>query len=547
MINTYDLIIIGAGPAGLSSAIYSGRAKLNTLVLDKDDIGGQIKITNEVVNYPGILETSGSFLTKTMKQQSINFGVKFETVEVLDVDFSDTIKKVKTNKGEFRSLSIIIATGARPRRLGFKGETEFAGRGVAYCATCDGEFFTGLDVFVIGAGFAAAEEAIFLTKFARHVYVIAREPEFTCSKTIADKVLSNSKITVHFNTEILELSGAQSPKKATFIDNKTNNVWEYNVEDLNSTFGVFVFVGYEPISEIFKNHIELDKFGYIPTNEDLKTNIEGVYAAGDIRPKRLRQLVTAVSDGAIASTSIERYLIDKKDELGISSEENNTSKNNKSSSTDTIFDLDLKNQIVDTLNIFENNISIVCIYDDSEQNGRDTYSFMKEFSEIVSKKITTNFYKKGENTELEKIINVSLYPTIAIFDKNNKFTGIEFHGVPSGHEFNSFILALYNVSGPGQNLDENIITRIKNLNKNLNIKICVSLSCSICPDVVTSIQKMASINNNIKAEMIELYRYPEIKSKYNIMSVPAIIINDNENLLFGKKNIEELLYYFENV
>ena len=196
----YDLIIIGAGSAGMSAAIYAGRAKLKTLVLDKDRTGGQIKITAEVVNYPGILRTSGEELAQTMRKQAESFGVKFLSAAVQSVDFSQDIKRLKTSEGEFEALGVIVATGSKPRTLGFEGEETFRGRGIGYCATCDGEFFTGMDVFVIGAGFAAAEEAIFLTRYAKKVTIIAREPEFTCSKTIADKVLAHGKIEVKFNT-----------------------------------------------------------------------------------------------------------------------------------------------------------------------------------------------------------------------------------------------------------------------------------------------------------------------------------------------------------
>ena len=203
----YDLIIIGGGPTGLTAGIYAGRAKLNVLILEKSSIGGQIYLTNEVANYPGIFETTGSNYAEQLKKQAEAFGVEIISGEVTNMEFSKEIKEIKTSTDTYKGYSVLIATGASPRKLGFPGEEEYTGRGVAYCATCDGEFFTDMDVFVIGAGFAAAEEAIFLTKFARKVTVIAREPEFTCAKSIADKVLANPKIEVKFNTEILEAKG----------------------------------------------------------------------------------------------------------------------------------------------------------------------------------------------------------------------------------------------------------------------------------------------------------------------------------------------------
>ena len=190
----YDLIIIGGGPAGLTAALYAGRSKLNTLVIERESVGGQIKTTSEIVNFPGIINSSGPKLVDDMRTQAVNFNAKFTEAEVMSVDFDGDVKVINTNNGDFQGRSVIIATGASPRKLGFTGEKEFTGRGVAYCATCDGEFFKDLDVFVVGAGFAAAEEAIFLTRFAKHVTVIAREPEFTCAKSIADKVLAHDKI-----------------------------------------------------------------------------------------------------------------------------------------------------------------------------------------------------------------------------------------------------------------------------------------------------------------------------------------------------------------
>ena len=205
--NIYDLVIIGGGPAGLSAGLYAGRAKLKTLIIEKEHTGGQITTTAEVVNYPGIVKTSGAEMTSQMRIQAENFGVKFQTADVTDVDFNGDVKTIKTNVGDIQGRSVIIATGASPRKLGFPGEIEYGGRGVAYCSTCDGEFFKGLEVLVIGAGFAAAEEAIYLTRFAKKVIIIAREPDFTCAKSIGDKVKANKNIEIRFNTEVVEAVG----------------------------------------------------------------------------------------------------------------------------------------------------------------------------------------------------------------------------------------------------------------------------------------------------------------------------------------------------
>ena len=187
MNNMYDAIIVGGGPAGLSAAIYLARAKFSVLVIEKDHFGGQITITSEVVNYPGHVKTSGKELTENMRIQAQNFGAEFLLAEVKNIELKDNIKTIITNKGTYKSVGVILATGCHPRKLGFPGEKEYQGHGVAYCATCDGEFFTGKDVFVIGGGFAAAEEAVFLTKYAKKVTIIVREDDFLCGKEVSDR------------------------------------------------------------------------------------------------------------------------------------------------------------------------------------------------------------------------------------------------------------------------------------------------------------------------------------------------------------------------
>ena len=533
----YDLIIIGAGPAGLSAAIYAGRAKLKTLVIEKSDVGGQIKITNEVVNYPGFLSTDGTTLAEEMKKQALNFGVDFVTDDVVAVDFSKDTKEVKTQVNEtYSAIGVIVATGSVPRKLGFEGEAEFAGRGIAYCATCDGQFFSGKEIFVIGAGFAAAEEAIFLTRFARKVTVIAREPEFTCSKTISDKVLAHDKIEVKFNTEIVYVRGDNVIKEAKFINNQTKETWVYHVKKGDTSFGVFVFVGYEPKGSVFKGHLEMDKFGYILANEDMETNIPGVCAAGDIRPKRLRQLVTATADGAIASTYIEKYIKNKKEALGIAVEK-------KEKEDSGFFTEQAIEQIQYVMERCANRVALYAVLQNDSELSEKIRKFLSEFSEITDK-VEIHIHEKGDNTALEAKLDTAIYPVIALMDKDGKYTGANFHGVPAGHELESFILAIYNTAGPGQAIDSALLQRIKNFTKPLNLKIGVSLSCTMCPDVVQATQRMSILNDRITAGMIDLQYFPALREKYSIMSIPALIINDKE-VVFGRKNLEELVTYLE--
>lgn len=535
----YDLIVVGAGPAGLSAAIYAGRAKLKTLVIEKAEFGGQIKITSEVVNYPGVFKTSGSELASEMQKQAASFGVEFISDEVVDVDFSGDIKEVKTKVNEtYRAVGVLIATGARPRKLGFEGEAEFGGRGVAYCATCDGEMFAGKDIFVIGGGFAAAEEAIFLTRFGRKVTVIVREDEFTCSKTIADKVLSDEKIEVKFCTEVVYVRGEKLVKEVKLINNKTKETWTHYVREGDNTFGVFVFVGYEPLSEVFKGHIGMDEQGYILTRGDMETDVPGVYAAGDIRPKRLRQLVTASSDGAIASTAIERYIEDKKDLLGIKIEQ-------KESEVHTSLDLFSEQDISQISYVMERctgEIQIIAILDKSDLSEK-MKSFLNEFAKITDK-VNVTLCQRGENSELEKAIPTDIFPVIALMDTDGKFAGISFNGVPGGHELTSFVLAIYNAAGPGQAISETLESRIKAIESPLNLKVGVSLSCTMCPDIVQAAQRISVLNKNINAAMVDLQYYPDIRDKFDIMSIPVLIINDKD-VLFGKKSVDELVGYIE--
>ncbi|MGN0027944.1 MAG: FAD-dependent oxidoreductase [Clostridium sp.] len=547
--NIYDLVIIGGGPAGLSAGLYAGRAKLKTLIIEKEHTGGQITTTAEVVNYPGIVKTSGAEMTSQMRIQAENFGVKFQTADVTDVDFNGDVKTIKTNVGDIQGRSVIIATGASPRKLGFPGEIEYGGRGVAYCSTCDGEFFKGLEVLVIGAGFAAAEEAIYLTRFAKKVIIIAREPDFTCAKSIGDKVKANKNIEIRFNTEVVEAVGDDVLRSVKLINNVTKETSVYYPPKEDGTFGIFVFVGYQPQTDIFKNKVDMDKWGYILTDENMKTNVDGVYAAGDLRPKMLRQVVTAVADGAIAATDAEKYVASQKERLGIVDEyveeekveekkETQVASNIKPGKSALLNDA-LRKQIQGVLARFENNISLVSIVDESNSKSIELRDLILDIADLGDK-VNAVIYKKGENPEMEAKVHANRFPIVAILNKDNEYTGVKFHGVPGGHELNSFLIAMYNVAGPGQEISPTILNDIKSIDKKINIKVGVSLSCHVCPDVVMAAQRIAIENPNVETEMLDLSNFPDLKDKHKIMSVPAIIVND-EKVYFGGKKLEEIV------
>ncbi|WP_099206138.1 FAD-dependent oxidoreductase [Scatolibacter rhodanostii] len=536
--NLYDLVIIGSGPAGISAAIYAGRATLRTLIIDAGDSGGQITITSEVVNYPGILSVSGEELGKTFRQQAKNFGAEFLSAEVKTLDLDGDIKKVVTDKGDIEALSVIVATGARPRKLGFPGEKEYQGRGIGYCATCDGEFFTGKDIFVIGAGFAAAEEAIFLTRYAKKVYVIAREPAFTCSQSIAEEVLHHPKIEVHFESEILSASGDSVLRSAEFINNKTGEKWSYQVENPKDTFGIFVFIGYEPMSELLKGKVELDRYGYVPTNDKLETSAAGVYAAGDLRPKQLRQLVTAVSDGAVAATNAEIYCREKKQSLGITIEKSEPQSEENTSASESFFSADIVEGLKPVFDRLTDKVTLVQIDGGDSAISAEQKSFVQDIAKLTDK-IDIKLLQAGENVELEKQVHADIFPLITLLKSDGTPVGITYHAVPGGHEFNSFILALYNTGSAGQPMEDSMKEKILSIANPVHVQVGVTLSCTMCPDVVQALQQIAAKNSNVVMNIVDVSKFADFKDEYNIMSVPAVVINQSD-VVFGKKDMSEL-------
>ncbi|MGL6108426.1 thioredoxin-disulfide reductase [Romboutsia sp.] len=309
MDNLYDLIIIGSGPAGLSAGLYGARAKLKTLIIEKSKTGGQIVTTHDVANYPGsVEEASGPKIIARMVEQCKSFGAEMVKDAIVDVDLNDDIKVIKGEKSEYKGKTLIIATGATPRKLGVSGEKELTGKGVSYCATCDGDFFTDLEVFAVGGGNSAIEEGMFLTKFARKVTIVHRSEKLKCARSIEEKAKENENIEFMFNTTIKELQGDGILEKIVFENTVTGEITEYEADEDDGTMGVFVFVGLDPQTQIFKGKIDMDANGYIKTDENMKTNVDGVFAAGDCRIKMLRQVVTATSDGAIATISAEKYI-----------------------------------------------------------------------------------------------------------------------------------------------------------------------------------------------------------------------------------------------
>ena len=532
MENLYDVVVIGGGPAGLTAALYLARARYRVVVVEKDHFGGQITITAEVVNYPGVGRTSGAELTETMRKQAESFGAEFLLAEVTGLDLSGDVKTVRTSRGDLKCFGVLLATGAHPRMVGFQGEEQFRGRGVAYCATCDGEFFTGKDVFVVGGGFAAAEESVFLTKYARHVTILIRGDDFSCAQATADAARNHEKITVLPNTEVEEVSGDTALRFLRYRNTKTGQVTKYHAAD-GETFGVFVFAGYEPATELVRGLAELNEQGYVLTDRNQKTTADGLYAAGDVCVKPLRQVVTAVGDGALAATELERLCAAMQAKTSLHPQRPVSRAAEAAAPADagsTLFTGDMLSQLH---TVFARMASplILRLFLDETPLSAELRQYMEELA-AQSSKLSVELGDPAETNHL---------PCVRVCRVDGSWTGLAFHGVPGGHEFTSFVLGLYNAAGPGQALDEESRAAIQSIQKPVDFQVLVSLSCTMCPELVTAAQRLAAENPNITAQVYDLNHFPDLRERYQVMSVPCLVVNGGEQVSFGKKNVRQLL------
>lgn len=577
----YDVIVIGGGPAGLTAGLYLARARYRVLILEKDDFGGQITITNEVVNYPGVGRTTGRALTQTMRQQAQDFGAEFLSAEAIGLDVHGDVKTVHTSRGDLKAFGILIATGASPRKLGFEGESEYAGRGVAYCATCDGEFFAGKEVLVVGGGFAAAEESVFLTTYASKVTVLVREQDFTCDAAVAAAAKNNPKIDVRYQVELQGVTAGQGGlREASILNRATGQTETWKPVD-GGTFGVFVFAGYVPATDLVRGVVELDDYGYVVTHGYLETSVPGVYAAGDLRAKNLRQVVTATADGAIAAVELERYAKRMSEKTGLTPQrpvscayEQSTTKTDAASLDATaptptpapatkrnadaaanavrkpgeLFSDATRQQLNVVFNRMSRPVTLALELDDTPLST-ELRGFIDALVALSGGKLKSTVddgeYEKDDTGravfDVDSVLPAARPCVRMVVD--GEPTGLAFHGVPSGHEFNSFVLGLYNAAGPGQPLGDDLIERAKSIASPLNIMILVSLTCTMCPETVLASQRLASLNPAVRAEAYDVSHFPELKDQYGAMSVPCIVINrgGEQTVEFGKKSIPQML------
>lgn len=599
----YDAVIIGGGPAGLTAALYLARARYRVVVVEKDRFGGQIAITEEIVNYPGVSNVSGAELTETMRQQAESFGAEFMLAEATGITTDDDgIKTVHTSRGDIECFGVLLAVGSAPRTIGFKGEDKYRGHGVAYCATCDGEFFTGKDIFVVGGGFAAAEESVYLAKYATKVHILFRKGDFSCAPAVADAARANPKIEICPYSVVEEVAGDALPRTLRYKNVQTGEETIYHAPE-GDTFGLFVLAGYAPATKWLDGLIKLDANGNIETNDMQQTSVPGVFAAGDVCVKDLRQVVTATGEAATAAKHMEHLLHDMREKTGlvppapINHLEQQQSHERVSSDaahhvptsgfasgsqvatgaarsgsqvaagaarsgsqampgsdasgaktavrvagSGKVFDENMAAQLNTVFERMEQPI-VLKLYLNDQAVSAELHEYANELAALtdkVSVEVEHAFDANAQGADIVADVAASERPCVKICRADGTPSGLAFHGVPGGHEFTSFVLGMYDVSGTGQPLSD-ADKKAAQAVKPAKISLLVSLSCTMCPETVVAAQRIASLNPGVTAEAYDINHFPALKDKYQVMSVPCTVINDGEEVVFGKKNIQQML------
>ena len=380
-----------------------------------------------------------------------------------------------------------------------------------------------------------AEESVFLTKFARHVTILVRKDDFSCAASVADHAKHHEKITVLYNTVMEEVSGENGLTYARYKNTATGEVTEVKNEE---SFGVFVFAGYAPATEAVRGIVELNEQGYIVTDPTQRTSAEGVYAAGDVCIKPLRQVVTATGDGALAATELEKYVAAVQRKTGLRAHaptvkqerETVTADTHVPEETDRLFTAEMGQQLDAVFTRMEKSL-LLKLSLDSRPISEELEQFVSELAALSDKLAIEVVNRQADG---------AFAPCVEVCQADGAPTGIAFHGVPSGHEFTSFVLGLYNAAGPGQAVDEDVKKQIAAIDQPTDLKILVTLSCSMCPDLVVAAQRIAAANPNVTAHVYDIRHFEDLKNQYNVMSVPCMVVN-NQSVSFGKKNVQQIL------
>lgn len=547
--NLYDAVVIGGGPAGLTAALYLGRARYRTLVVECDRFGGQITVTSEVVNYPGVLTSTGEGLTHVMRKQAENFGAEFKIARVTSLNMDGDIKVVHTDKGDIECLSVLLATGASPRHIGFDGEEDYQGRGIAYCATCDGELFTDKEVLVIGGGYQAAEESVFLTKYAKKVTIIMRKDDFSCAASVAQAAWKHPKIEVFPNTVIKRVSGDTVLRAAVLEDTLTKGRETWRPENPEETFGIFVLAGRTPAIELVADLAELDESGYVLTDTNQMTTCDGLFAAGDVCQKLLRQVATAVGQAAEATAGMERYIRDAQAKTGLVPQANPIVKPDldKSISAATAADTSVAQQKAQTGTLFT--ADMIAQMNDAfanlnrplvlrlSLNDLPFSSEMKAYMEAIaehSDKISIEIVDNPAGSDL---------PKTEVYFEDGTWTRFAYHGVPAKHEFEPFVTALSVVSSSAKDTDATEKTQIYSLQGPLDIQIVAGQTCPRCGNLIVAATHIAALRQDVTLHVYDVAHAPELQAQYDILSVPCFIVNDGQLVKSGNvaRTVSELL------
>ena len=470
-----------------------------------------------------------------MRRQAEGFGAEFALAEVTGLELDGDIKTVHTTRGDMRCFGVLLATGAHPRQVGFQGESEFRGRGVAYCATCDGEFFTGKDVFVVGGGFAAAEESVFLTKYARHVTILIRGDDFTCAKATADAARKHEKITILTNTVVEEVAGEDALRYLRYRNTQTGEVTEYRGEG----FGVFVFAGYQPATDLIRGLAERNDQGYVITDPHPADHsarpvccrrrlCQAAAAGGDCGGGRCigcHRTRTAGCCHAGENRPASRPAVSRAPASGQSA---------PAPAADSLFSADMLAQLQAVFDRMAAPLVLRLALDDTPLSAE-----LQHYMEQLAAQTDKLSVETGAPEEADHL------PCVRVCRADGTWTGLAFHGVPGGHEFTSFVLGLYNAAGPGQPIDEESRAAAAAICQPVALQVLVSLSCTMCPELVTAAQRLAAENPQVTAQVYDLNHFPDLRDRYHVMSVPCLVIN-SETVSFGKKNIRQLLDLLDN-